>query len=937
MFEILERSAKLLPRYWYGLLVAVVSLVAADALADGCFFWNKAADLNEPSQKAIIHWGDGREVLLLQVKYEGQAEEFAWVVPLPAKPDIQAISPADDPFAEISYYTQHRPRPGMRGDLDQPEDSPGQVTVLERKVVGVYDVAVLSASAPTALSRWLNTNGFLFPEKRTDVLKHYTEKKWVYVAMRIDRKALGTDELRKLRVGELQPIRFTFASQRMVYPLRISSVNAGQTELLLYLLAKTPMVLASPQKLAAMFPIESNISQNFEYDYARDPTYGTYPRVAAEALPATWNALRLPEEAAFFLCKYRAVCGPKDMNDDLEFAPFAPQPYWESRLASEKRWFLKATILELLIGHDERKFAPQLQALLEGAAASPDSALRSQVVSYPKVSRQVCETLVVDRDSAVRASLARNPHVPAAILRKLADDAEASIRNEVARNPAADADILRRLVEDVDHHVVSAAAEHPAVPVDLLRELARSDVTWRRICAADSQRCPFELQSTLADDRDVGVRCALAVNPRTVPALLAKLAADSSGDVRATVARHAGIPKEALEKLADDKDIHVRYAVARNPNSPVGAMRRLATDADSSISEFAREAITLAETLPARVMYQDVSLRTRLRAWELDLPGRRIRRLDRDARPMEMATLHPGTSVEALLQRQPWDSPSDEEFARITAKLKAWLLSRPQAVYYRGGGLGRGEYTEHLAMFYPPSSQAWRLLSSGQRTVFVFHEPREGFREADPRRPPAEFKAFLDAVWGNRGSDPDSVPLRPDYEQAEKLKAYLKASPGCPTELVERGRAITPGLVALVEKGEKAHFPDFQADWKYAASLIGEIGDNRAVPFLLKRLNDPDAMDWYFVKPLGQLKVKQAVPSLVEELRKLGPSGWVVKSSAYGSRATYLVEALEQITGQKFPKDQYSTVTDREATLKAVNAWWEKEGKRLYEPPGGWH
>ncbi len=178
------------------------------------------------------------------------------------------------------------------------------------------------------------------------------------------------------------------------------------------------------------------------------------------------------------------------------------------------------------------------------------------------------------------------------------------------------------------------------------------------------------------------------------------------------------------------------------------------------------------------------------------------------------------------------------------------------------------------------------------------------------------------------------MPLRPDYEQAEEIRAYLKANTGgYPTELVDRGRAISPGLAALVEKGERAHYPDFQTDWKYAASLIGEIGDRRAIPFFLKRLNDPDAMDWYFVRPLGQLKVKHAVPRLVEELRRLSPHGWEVNSNAYGSEATYLVEALEQITGQKFPKDQHSMVTDREATLKAVNTWWEQEDKRAYSVP----
>lgn len=54
-------------------LIPVLLVVSAtyDVRADGCFVWRKGADLNEPSQKAIIYWNDDREVLVLQVKYEG--------------------------------------------------------------------------------------------------------------------------------------------------------------------------------------------------------------------------------------------------------------------------------------------------------------------------------------------------------------------------------------------------------------------------------------------------------------------------------------------------------------------------------------------------------------------------------------------------------------------------------------------------------------------------------------------------------------------------------------------------------------------------------------------------------------------------------------------------------------------------------------------------
>lgn len=211
-------------------------IVTGQALADGCFVWDRGADLNEPSQKAIIWWDGAREVLLLQVRYEGPAEDFAWIVPLPSKPDISAVDADKSPFAEISLYTQKRIRWRMRG-IERAE-----VTVLDRKVAGVYDIAVLSSADAGALSGWLNKNGFAFPASRTDVLEHYTEKKWVYAVMRIDRKALGRDEISKLRTGELQPVRFSFAAAGAVYPLRISSVNAGETEILLYVLADAPML-----------------------------------------------------------------------------------------------------------------------------------------------------------------------------------------------------------------------------------------------------------------------------------------------------------------------------------------------------------------------------------------------------------------------------------------------------------------------------------------------------------------------------------------------------------------------------------------------------------------------------------------------------------------------------------------------------------------------
>ena len=86
------------------LIMSILSVIvfSSGVYGDGVFVWRQGADLKEPTQRAVIYYKDGTEVLLLQVKYEGQAQDFGWIVPLPSKPKVTAIEPNDNPFAELS-------------------------------------------------------------------------------------------------------------------------------------------------------------------------------------------------------------------------------------------------------------------------------------------------------------------------------------------------------------------------------------------------------------------------------------------------------------------------------------------------------------------------------------------------------------------------------------------------------------------------------------------------------------------------------------------------------------------------------------------------------------------------------------------------------------------------------------------------------------------
>ena len=615
------------------LVPVIVLFLTAGLYADGCFVWKKGADLNEPTQKAIIYWKKGKEIMVLQVKYEGPAENFAWIVPLPARPKVSAIDAEKSPFAEISLYTQLRRRWGYRGKQAESEVD-DKVTVLERKIVGVYDIAILAASDAGALSEWLNNNGYAFPEKRKDVLEHYTKKKWVYVAMRIDRKALESDEVKKLNVGELQPIRFAFAAKEMVYPLKISSVNAGETEVLLYLLADAPMVVKGEHKQAG-FSIEENIPYGFNVYRMRyrDPEYGTYRKAAGKELPLTWKALGLAKDKELSLCKYRAVYRTEEMTNDLVFTRFEPISYWRKRFSREPH-------KQDYQAERERKLAFTVLAwhersLLQEFAKDKYSKNRELVAIHPKTPEELLLELAKDTDNMVKYSLVMNRNMPPSVLQELAKDKNEGIRCEVARHPNTPVDMLEGFASDKSDEVRSYVLNHPQIPVELLERLSedksekiRASVTYKektpvdiliklskdrsphvRASVAKQSRLPVEFQERLArddsaevrgsaaffgkvraetlimlaSDESRSVRAGAAYNSRTPVEVLRKLAKDKEKGVRSTVAGNLNTPEDVLVSLAEDDDYWVRYCVADNARAPADALLELAKDHNKSV------------------------------------------------------------------------------------------------------------------------------------------------------------------------------------------------------------------------------------------------------------------------------------------------------------------------------------------------------------------
>jgi hypothetical protein len=205
------------------------------SLADGCLFTQLYRDIDEPNQLAMIVFDDMVEKIIFQIDYEGDAEDFAWVIPVPGYPKLFSVK--DEIFYELYQLTKITPPSNFgcgSGYLPGSEGEDGGVHIWEENQVGIYQTATLSATDPNSLVGWLNDNGYAFPPNGQEILDYYVQKNWFFVAMKIQAKEIVNNS--EYYSGVIQPIGIMFFSDEIVYPLKISSLSVppGGTEVLVY-------------------------------------------------------------------------------------------------------------------------------------------------------------------------------------------------------------------------------------------------------------------------------------------------------------------------------------------------------------------------------------------------------------------------------------------------------------------------------------------------------------------------------------------------------------------------------------------------------------------------------------------------------------------------------------------------------------------------------
>ncbi|HOM71034.1 MAG TPA: DUF2330 domain-containing protein [Armatimonadota bacterium] len=204
------------------MIVTLFLLQVTGAYAVGAFFANKSeqSEVYSPGVRAFIHRDGVREDLILQIGFAGNASEFAWVVPVPSKPIVQAIDQAV--FSELQNIFNPRILPPTQlGASPQPveEKIPDPVSFIQAEIIPPMQ--------PHSIGTWLVANGYQFSDQARQLIENYIKRGWYFIALKV--KTTPQAEPRWL-----QPLWITFSSQRASFPALLSTLNSKPMMVQLY-------------------------------------------------------------------------------------------------------------------------------------------------------------------------------------------------------------------------------------------------------------------------------------------------------------------------------------------------------------------------------------------------------------------------------------------------------------------------------------------------------------------------------------------------------------------------------------------------------------------------------------------------------------------------------------------------------------------------------
>lgn len=256
-----------------------------------CGFYVAPGDaklVNNATRVALMRH-ENRTVMSLQPDYQGPAEEFAMVIPVPEvlkKEEVKTLNrslfdtldnyssprmaeyweqdPCPKPVRKYAYPSSAMdemsmaPRSAAKGSANEK----AYVKVEAKFAVGEYDIVILSSNDATALEKWLVDQKYKIPAGAAPYLSPYINSGMYFFVAKVDPKRAKFDGNNAV----LSPLRFHFTSNDFALPIRLGMINAGkEQDIVVFVLGESRYVPANypHAPIPTNFVVKSSVKDNF--------------------------------------------------------------------------------------------------------------------------------------------------------------------------------------------------------------------------------------------------------------------------------------------------------------------------------------------------------------------------------------------------------------------------------------------------------------------------------------------------------------------------------------------------------------------------------------------------------------------------------------------------------------------------------------------------
>ncbi len=331
-----------------------LSLAASPSIAHACggFFCDGANPVIQTGERILFEVDsvDDRVTAVVEIQYQGQPENFSWVLPVPAgvgpgdvdtvPPGLfdsleQATAPAFWRVGAVQETSDSSRVFGCFGssssasgdDDDDDGDESSSATLLGTADVGPYAIELVEAGSGDSLEEWLTDNGYQAAPGLAEVAQPYVAADMNFLALRLAPERFD---------GVIEAVSYTWDGDVPMIPLVLTSVAAmSNMQIIAY-------VLADEQYKPAGYATAEVDFESVEFD-AAGTDYTWKVEAAVEAMGGRAFITEFAGAASSqyddvdadtrdwlehqpYLTRFRTYIDPDDMTSDPLFVPAPERP-----------------------------------------------------------------------------------------------------------------------------------------------------------------------------------------------------------------------------------------------------------------------------------------------------------------------------------------------------------------------------------------------------------------------------------------------------------------------------------------------------------------------------------------------------------------------------------------------------------------------------------